>query len=162
MNKTEFVPELRRLTEKHGSKLGLKPNEVVGAVMVWPSRADMRRFQDGLPEDLLALKELKVAQEADQVDAEVNTGDIPLTREQVQRLSPRKRIGVRVLWNLSTGADTANIRQELDGGTRRGIQTRVLTHQEKQAIGVRDNVVAVTSLRLKSDSPTLKKVRPAS
>ncbi len=161
MAQTEFIPELRRLTEKHGSKLGLGATEVVGAVMVWPSRADMRRFQDGLPEELLAIKELKVAQEAGQVDAEVNTGDIPLTREQVQRLSPRKRVGLRVLWNLSTGADTANIRQELDGGTR-GIQTRVLTRQEKQDVGIGDNVVTVTTIRLKPGSPTLKKVKPAS
>lgn len=161
MSKTEYIPELQRSTKAHGAKLGLGENEVVGAVMVFPSGADMRRFQQGLPEELLAIKELKVAQEAGQVDAEVNTGDIPLTREQVQRLSPGRRIGIRVLWNLTTGADTENIADELAGGTRRGIRTRELTAVEKQAVGIHDNVVTVTTLRLRPDSPTLRKVKLA-
>ncbi len=162
MAKTEFASELRRLTEKHGPKLGLKPNEVVGAVMVWPSKADMRRFQEGIPEELLALKELKAVQETGQVVAELNAGNIPLTREQIQRLSPRRGVGIRILWSLSTGEDTATINEELDGGTRRGIRTRVLTDTEKQSVGILDDVVTVTTLRLRPDSPILRKVKPAS
>ena len=94
-------------------------------------------------------KNLQRLQTKGQVHRDVDLGQLPIADRTIGRLPPTKLLNIGALWNLSTMPDTKSVIKELDGGLARGVQTRMLNNRQKDAIGIYDTVVAVTTIKLR-------------